>query len=136
MIWNIGDSVEVFRRFRLIVVRIALLVMAVAAAVAYAIDLAVMKGLLLGGLSGIVMFWIIAVRMEKLSLRTEGRTMGPPLTWRMIELAVYVASLYRAYLLDPERLYAFFAAAGGLFIIRGAVFVVGLTSLDMKGTDK
>ena len=118
------------------VVRIALLVTAVAAALAYAVDLAVMKGLLLGGLSGILMFWIIAVRMEKLSLRTEGRAMGPPVTWRMIELAVYLAALYRAYLLDPERLYAFFAAAGGLFIIRGAVFFIGLTSLDMPRRDE
>jgi hypothetical protein len=124
--------VEVFRRFRLMTVRIALLLTTVAAAIAYTIDLAVMKGLLLGALSGIVMFWIIAVRMEKTSLRTEGRAMAPPVSWRMVELAIYLASLYRAYLLDPDRLYAFFAAAGGLFIIRGAVFFLGLTSLDMK----
>ncbi len=93
-------------------------------------------GLLLGAVAGILGFWVPARRLEKFASASEGRVYSLPFWWRVLEFALYILVLTRAYYLDRVTLRGFLAAVVGLFIVRLVTVVVGLTGLDLKQKDK
>ena len=123
-------------RMRLMAVRIGVLLTVVAAAVAYLWDKIVAQGLLLGGVAGVLMFWVLARRLEKLATASEGKVYSLSVGWRLVELFIYAAVLGRAYALDRVSLRGLLAAVGGLFIIRLVTVFLGFTGLDLKREEK
>jgi len=120
---------------RLMAVRLSLMLVMAAAAVAFVFDRVVAHGLLLGGVAGVLAFWIVAVRLEKLASQSGNRVYTFSAWLSAVQLALYALALGRAYWLDRETLRGFVAAAVGLFIIRVVVVLLGLTGLDLKRED-
>ncbi|MBN2311783.1 MAG: ATP synthase subunit I, partial [Candidatus Hydrogenedentes bacterium] len=84
---------EPLRRFRLMTVRLALLLTAVATAVAYPLNVTAAKGILAGGIGGVLAFWVVALRVEKLALAGDGRVKSIGVRWTLFRLAVYALVL-------------------------------------------
>ena len=120
------------RRFRLLAVRIALLLTVVVGAIAYALDPVVAHGWVMGGVAGVLAFWIVATRMERLATDEKVSVYSVPVWWTFMRLAFYALVLARAYTLDRETFRGLFAAAAGLFVIRMTVVFLGLTGIDLK----
>ncbi len=127
---------ETLRRFRLLAVRISVAVTFVAAIVAYRFDAVVAKALLMGGVAGTLVFWVTAVRLEKLATRGDRAVYSVPPTWRLLELAVYALVIMRAHYMAPDSVRGWLSAVVGLFIVRGAAVVLGLTGWDLKAEKK
>lgn len=119
------------RRFRLAAVRLALLLTAIAAAIAYWWDPVIGQGLLMGGLAGILGFWIIAVRIEKLARLQPEKVNFSALTWTGFRLLLYGAVLYRAYTLDTSEMHGLLGALAGILIIRFVLVFLGITGADL-----
>jgi len=117
---------------RLMAVQLALTLTVAAGGVAFLFDKTVALGLLMGGVAGVVAFWIVAVWTEKLATRSKRGVYFLTVRWSLIRLGIYAVTLWRAYLLDRETMRGLFAAAVGLFIIRLVVVFLGLTGLDLK----
>ncbi len=118
--------------FRLFAVRIAMMLTVVAAILVYALfGRAASIGLLMGGLSGTLVFWVTARRLEKVARQGSNMIVSVPPTWRVAGLLVFALVLARAYTLDREGLSGLIAAAVGLFIVRIAAVVLGVTGLDL-----
>lgn len=88
-------------------------------------------GLLLGGIAGTVVFWITARQLEKLAIQFGNAVYSVPMKWRVAGLAVYAAVLIRGYTMDREHFTGLFAVAAGLFMIRLAMVILGITGLDL-----
>ena len=123
---------EPLRRMRLMAVQLALTLTVAAGGVAFLFDERVALGLLMGGVAGVVAFWIVAVWAEKLATASKRGVYFHAVRWSLIPLVIYAVTLWRAYLLDRETMRGLFAAAAGLFIIRLVVVFLGLTGLDLK----
>ena len=123
---------EPLRRMRLMAVQLALTLTVAAGGVAFLFDKTVALGLLMGGVAGVVAFWIVAVWAEKLATASKRGVYLHTVRWSLIPLILYAVALWRAYLLDPETMRGLFAAAAGLFIVRLVVVFLGLTGLDLK----
>lgn len=124
-------------KFRLFAVRIALGITLLAAVLCYPLfGRAASIGLLLGGLAGVLVFWVTARRVEKVAQQGTDMISSVPLTWRFAGLLVYAIVLARAYTLDREGLSGLIAAAVGLFMIRIAAIVLGVTGLDLPGEEE
>jgi hypothetical protein len=124
--------VEPLRRMRLMAVQLALTLSVAAGGVAFLFDKTVALGLLMGGVAGVVAFWIVAVRLERPATGPKRGVYSPAVRWSLIRLVIYAVTLWRAYLLDRETMRGLFAAAAGLFIIRLVVVFLGLTGLDLE----
>ena len=120
-----------FRRFRVASVRLALGAMALLAAAGFFYDPVTAQGVLLGGLGGIIGFWIMAVRLEKLAMIGKGKVKFAVLTWTYLRFALYGVVLFRAYTLDRESYHGLLGAVAGLFIIRFVMVFLGLTGFDV-----
>lgn len=119
-------------KFRLFAVRIAMALTLLAAVTAYPLfGRAASIGMLLGGLAGVLVFWVTARRLEKVAHQQENVLSSVPVAWRMASLFVYALVLVRGYTLDREGFSGLIAAAAGLFLIRVAVVLLGLTGLDL-----
>lgn len=123
---------EPLRRMRLMAVQLALTLTVAAAGVAFLFDKTVALGLLMGGVAGVVAFWIVAVRVERLATGPKRGVYLPAARWSFIRLVIYAVTLWRAYVLDRETMRGLFAGAVGLLIIRLVVVFLGLTGLDLK----
>ena len=119
------------RRFRLAAVRIALLSTAIAAAIAYFWNPVVGQGLLMGSLAGILGFWILAVRIEKLARLQPEKVNFSALTWTGFRFLLYGAVLYKAYTLDTSEMHGLLGALAGIFIIRFVLVFLGITGADL-----
>lgn len=117
-------------------VRIALMLTMAAAVVAYAFDPVYTHGVLLGGIAGVLVFWVTARQLEKLAGRPEGKVYSLPAWWSVVRLAVYGLVLTRAYMLDQESMRALWSALAGLFIIRLVLIFLGFTGFDLKQEGK
>ncbi len=118
--------------FRLLAVRIALVVALLAALITHPLfGRAATVGLLMGALAGIIVFWVTARQLEKLAIHSDNAVYSVPVKWRIAGAAVYLAVLVRGYTLDREGLVGLFATGAGLFVIRLAVVLLGLTGLDL-----
>lgn len=123
---------ESLTQFRLFAVRLAIAFTLLAAVLLYPwAGRPASLGLVMGGIAGVLVFWVTARRLEKLARRDENPVYFVPVSWRVLGLVVYLAVLVRAYTLDQEGFSGFIACVAGLFIIRLAIIVLGLTGLDL-----
>ena len=107
-----SNNLESYKRFRLLTVGIALLVTLALAAIAWFINPLTAQGVLLGGLAGILGFWIIAIRLEKVARMKPNKVHFAALTWSVYRYALYGAVLYKTFTLDRE--YPYPGLIGGL----------------------
>lgn len=127
-----GDNLEPLRQFRLLAVKLTLLVTAVIAAVAWFINPITAQGVLLGGLAGVLGFWIIAIRLEKVVRLKPEKVQFAALTWSAYRFALYGVVLYKTFTLDQETYYGLIGGLIGIMIIRFVLVVVGVTGLDQR----
>jgi hypothetical protein len=128
--------VQALKTFRIVAVRIALMITMLAAALAFAFGRVPALALAMGGIAGTLVFWVQAVKLEKLAQRQGARVYSVPVPWRMLEVVVYVLVLGRAWFMAPGSLRGIVPAAAGIFIIRGVVMMLGLTGFDLKQQEK
>lgn len=118
--------------FRIMAVRISLALTLLAAVAVYPLaGRPASVGLLMGGLAGALVFWLTARQVEKLAMQSANAVYSVPVKWRLAGFVLYAVVLTRSYTLDSEGLTGLFAAAAGLFIIRIALVVLGITGLDL-----
>ena len=127
---------ESLRRYRLMTVRISLLLTLVAGLATAAFSVAVAKGLLAGGITGVLAFWIMAIRIEKLAMIRSDKVTWTKLPGALLGLVLYAVTLGWAYSLDPDSLKGLVAAFGGLMIVRFVQAGLGLTGLDLKKAER
>lgn len=126
---------EAVRRFRRLSVSLALLLTLILAGGAYFIEPAIAGGLILGGVSGAMTFWMLAVRVERLVLTEPEKMQSATFRWTLTRLLVYAAALGLAFQLDDKQ-HAFIAATLGIFIIRIVAIFVGVSGLDQSREEK
>ncbi len=123
---------EPLRRFRLICVRVSLIITALAGFGLYKFYPQMAKGVLLGGIGGVLVFWLFAVSLERVANGAEPQLRSHAYRWTFLRLIVYGLVLLKAYTLDTRSLLGLFGAAGGLLIVRAVALVLGLTGLDLE----
>lgn len=123
---------ETLKRTRLMAAQFAIALTVAAALVALPFHGLVAQGIAMGGIAGILAFWLFALRMEKFAARGTGSMEAFTLRWAFIRLAIYAAVLVRALYLDMEQFTALLGAVGGLFIIRIVLVILAFTGLDLK----
>ena len=124
---------ETFRRFRLIAVRLSLMLTMVSAAAVYMMfGKIVAHGLLLGGVAGTLLFWITAVRTEKLAKTSSKRLKWGTSSLVILKYMVFSVALWHSYNLDKATMRGFIASALGLFIINFVLLILGLTGFDLR----
>lgn len=126
-----NDILKPYRRFRIAAVRYSLILVALFTLGAFPLDRVAAQGVLLGGIAGVLGFWIIAIRLEKLANMGPGKVKFAALTWSFFRFALYGAALYRAYTLDPETKYGLLGALVGIFANRFVIVFMGVTGIDM-----
>ena len=122
---------EPLKRFRLMTVRVTLLLTLVAAVVAWRFNPVVAKGLLAGSIAATLVFWIIALRTEKLALAHRDPVKSCGLWWVIFRMGVFGVTLGWAYHLDTYAYSGLISAAIGLFVVRFVAAFFGLTGLDL-----
>ena len=122
---------ETVTRFRSLVLRVSVALIAAFTIVALIFDRVVAQGLLIGGLAGIAGFWMMTRHVEVANAAANGVKFGAQ-KWLASRLLLYAIVLYVAYNLDKAHVRGFLAAAAGLLIVRVAVMVVGVTGWDLK----
>ena len=122
---------ETVRRFRSLVLRMSVALIAAFTIVALIFDRVVAQGLLIGGLAGVAGFWTMTRHVEVANAAVNGVKFGAR-KWLASRLLLYAIVLYVAYNLDKVHVRGFLAAAAGLLIVRIAVTVVGVTGWDLK----
>lgn len=123
---------EPVRRFRLMAVRLALLLTALGGFGGYALDATVGKGILIGGIGGVLAFWLSARSVEKLATMDPKKVKYRAYGWTFVRLLIYGLVLVRAITWDRETLHGFWGAVAGILIIRVVTIFLGLTGLDLK----
>jgi hypothetical protein len=132
-----SDPLAPARRFRHTSVRYGLAGTAVLAAAGYFISgRFAAQGVLLGGLGGVLGFWIMASRLEKLATVNPQKVHFAALTWTSFRFLLYGAVLARAYFLDREHLRGLIGAVVGLLVIRFVMIGVGITNIDRGAGQK
>jgi len=124
--------VETLRRFRRMAVGVGLLLTGVASAGGYFMSPALGKGLLGGGIVGLLAFWILARQTERLAMLPHEKRRAATYAWTALRLLCYGAVLAWASRLDPHPLRGLLGATAGLFIIQGVLLFLGLTRLGLK----
>ena len=120
------------RKFRRTAVRLALSITALMAAATFPFHRVAAQGILLGGFAGVLGFWIIAVRLQKLALKPQQNVKFAALTMTGYRFALYGVVLYRAYALDREDYTGLLGAMAGIMVIRFVLIYLGLTGIDLK----
>ena len=127
-----ADLLGPVRRFRMLAVRYSLLVVGVAALIAYRFNPVIAQGILLGGLGGVLGFWMMARRIEKFATIPASQVKLEVYKGTFFRLILYALVLWKAYTLDPETMVGFLSAAGGILVIRVVTVVLGVTSIDLR----
>lgn len=120
------------RRFRTLAVRYALMTIGVAAIIGYRFNPVIAHGILLGGLAGVLGFWLMARRVEKFASIPASQVKFEVYRGTFVRLILYAVVLWKAYSLDPETMAGFLSAAGGILAIRVVTVVLGITSIDLR----
>lgn len=140
--------------FRLIVVQSSLLLTGAASAFSLLFDAVAAKGILLGGLAGVLGFWIVARETDRATrepltnprndevanpgtdtLKSARPRVTLPRKWFALRMLLYTGALVKGYTLDPVYLRGFLGVAGALMIVRLVVTVIGITGWDLKKQD-
>ena len=122
---------ETVTRFRSLVLRVSVALIAAFTIIALILDRVVAQGLLIGGLAGVAGFWMMTRNLEVANAAVNGVKFAAR-KWLASRLLLYAIVLYVAYNLDKVHVRGFLAAAAGLMIVRIAVTVVGVTGWDLK----
>lgn len=120
------------RKFRIGAVRRALLLTGITAVAAYFISPVSAQGVLFGGLGGLLGFWVLAIRIEKLAIVDPEKVKFSVLTWSVFRFALYGAVLIRGYTLDRETYHGLWGALVGVLIIRVVLMYLGITGVDLS----
>lgn len=132
------ETVKVFRR---LVLRYALGGTGAVALPALFFGVAGAQGVVLGGLTAVLMFWLSSRGAENALRRVHenlvemsgvNRVRLAAIGWVSVRMLVYGVALYRGYTLDPAGLRGFWGVAAGLLMVRVAVTILGVTGLDLK----
>ena len=117
-------------------VRLTLVLTGILALCLFQVSYPAGMGLLLGGLTATLAFWIMAMRVEKLASMPKGAVQFAAYRWTVMRLGLYGLALYKAYTLDPSTLHGLIAAVGGLMLLRAVLIVVAITGWDLKQHEK
>ena len=131
-------------------VRFSLLLTLVLAAMAYKlVDFNAAKGLAAGGMTGVLVFWIMAYRMEKAFVKAStvesGKTnslQSSLALWMPLRMVLYGGALIWAHYLDTVTHHGVLGAVVGLFIVHVVMAIIGMTGVDLineksvDGTDR
>ena len=98
------------QRFRLMAIRLTLLVTFLAAGIAYVFDPVAAKGLMAGGICGAVGFWLNARNAEKLAFMTRAKVNSSVYRSTLIRMGLYALAFYWSFTLDRETMYGLFGA--------------------------
>ena len=123
---------EPLKRFRLLAVRLSLLAIAVFSVAAWFFDPLTAQGVLLGGLAGVLGFWISAIRVEKVVRLNPEKVHFAALTWSSYRFALYGVVLYKTFTLDTETYHGLIGGLIGIMTIRFVLVIVGVTGLDQR----
>lgn len=126
------DSLAPLSSMRRMAVAVALAALFAAALIAVFFSRIVAQGLLLGGIAGVLAFWIQSLRVEKLARATPDKVEFAIVKWTFFRMFLYAVTLWRAYLLDRESMHGLLAAVAGLFFIQFALIFLAFTGLDLK----
>jgi hypothetical protein len=126
------DKFEPLKRFRLLAVRLTLVITIVVAGLTWFFDSIAAQGILLGGFAGVLGFWIIATRLEKVARINPEKVHFAALTWSMYRFALYGIVLYKAFSLDPDTYHGILGGVIGIMMIRFVLVIVGVTGLDKR----
>lgn len=132
MVIEQNRGLEALRKFRVGAVRRALVLTAVVAVVAYFVSPVSAQGVLLGGIGGLLGFWILAIRIEKLAIINPEKVKFSVLTWSILRFALYGIVLTRGYTLDRETYHGLWGALVGVLIIRVVLMYLGITGKDLS----
>ncbi len=127
-----NEGLKPLRRFRTTAVRLSLFIVIAMGVAAYVlVDADAAQGVLLGGIAGVLGFWIIGVRLEKLATIAPGKVHFAALTWTSLRFLLYGAALTRAYMIDREELHGLLGAVAGILVIHFVMIFMGLTGIEM-----
>jgi len=115
-------------------VRLSMILTVILSAGFYTWDPNAAQGAMLGGIAGILGFWIIAIRLEKLAGKTPSKVQFAALTWSVYRFALYGVVLYRAYTLDKVEWHGLIGALVGIMMIRFVLVFLGVTGYDMTAS--
>jgi len=124
--------VETLKRFERMTLLFSLALTLVVSGGGYVYSAPLGKGLLLGGVAGMLVFCLHARAMRRLADAPAKGVLSAPSAWTWMGWAVYAAVLIKAHGADPDRLHAFWGAAGGLMFVRIAAVFLGVTGLDLR----
>ena len=128
------SQLEPIRRFRMLAVRATLMVVMLLAAGAWLIEPRAAQGVLLGGIAGVLGFWIMAIRLEKLTRMKPAKVKFAALTWSAYRYLLYGAVLYKAFTLDRETYSGLIGALVGIMTIRFVLVAVVSFGLGQDST--
>lgn len=127
-----NEGLRPLRRFRTAAVRLSLFIVIAMGVAAYVlVDADAAQGVLLGGIAGVLGFWIIGVRLEKLATLASEKVNFAALTWTSLRFLLYGAALTRAYMIDREELHGLLGAVAGILVIHFVMIFMGLTGMEM-----
>lgn len=104
---------------------------AVTSIIAYVFSAAVAKGLLLIGVTNLLLFWGYTRTLLVANPAADGLKSHAS-KWGVIRFAAYAVAAYTAYKADPLHLGGLFGAVAALLLIRIVMMVVGITGIDQK----
>jgi hypothetical protein len=119
------------RRFRLVFARYTLALLVVLAAAAWVWDRVAAQGVLLGGLAGLIGFWMMARAVERLAIHAPEKIQFALLKWTAVRMGLYAAAFIRAFTLDREEFHGLLGAVAGFLAIRVVLMYLGLTGRDL-----
>lgn len=122
----------VSRRFRVAFARYCIALLAVTATAAWFWDRVAAQGVLLGGLAGLIGFWMMARSVEKLAIRAPEKLQFALLKWTAVRMGLYAAAFIRAFTLDREEFHGLLGAVAGFLVIRIVLMYLGLTGRDLQ----
>lgn len=125
-------ALDPLKQFRLMTVKLSLILIVLAAGSALVFDWIVAQGFLLGGLAGVIAFWILARTVEKFASIPKEKLQSYSFRLTLVRLVIYALVLYRAYTLDEETWHGLLAAVAGLLITRVVIIFLAITGHDLK----
>ena len=129
-------------RFRLLAVRMTLLLTFLAAGIAYPFNVVAAKGLLAGGVIGAFGFWLNVRNAEKLAFLPRAKVNSAVYRSTLIRMGLYALAFYWSFSLDRDGMHGLLGALAGMFVIQIVLVFLGLTGFDLEeesqsdGTDR